>query len=267
MKLSVIIPSYKDPLLFKTVESLLTNSELKKEELEIILVMDGYWASNPLLDDLKGDSRVKVLHLGKNRGMREAINAGVRISTGEYLLRTDEHCMFGPGYDRILTDKENIKDNWIVVPRRYFLDPKKWEVMDIPFIDYEKLIIGTDRIKFTAHPWVTRTKEREDKLVDETMAMQGSAWIMSRKHWDTVIGELQTEGYGPLYQDSTEMIFKTWQAGGKMMLNKKTWYAHKHRSFKRTHNINADESQKSFDYAMSVWKDYYTGVVRPLWKI
>lgn len=262
-KLSVIIPSYKDPLIYKTTESLLMNSELKEDELEIIWVLDGYWNA-PI-----GDSRVRVLHLGGNRGMRDAINAGVSIADGEYLMRTDEHCAFGKGYDRILTDKENIKDDWIVVPRRYFLDPQKWEVMDIPYVDYEKmLIVGSNSgRKFSAVKWQSRSKEREDILVDETMAMQGSGWVMSRKHWDTVIGQLQTEGYGPLYQDSTEMIMKTWQSGGKMMLNKKTWYAHKHRDFKRTHNINRDESQKSFDYSLSVWEEYYRKEVKPKWSI
>lgn len=257
MRLSVIIPSYKDKYLLNTTKSLLENSELKKDELEIIIVMDGYWVQ-PL-----DDPRVKVLHLGKNRGMREAINAGVKMSTGRYIMRTDEHCMFGKGYDRILTEKGNIEDNWIVVPRRYFLDPVKWEIIGDKYVDHEKMLIGTDRIKFTAHPWKSRDEKTKDDMISETAAMQGSAWIMSRKHWDTVIGELQTEGYGPLYQDSTEMIFKTWQSGGKMMLNRKTWYAHKHRSFKRTHNINADESQKSFDYSMSVWGPYYHEVIKP----
>lgn len=262
MKLSVIIPSYKDPLLTKTTESLLDSSELPVDQLEIVIVMDGYWQA-PV-----DDPRVKVVHLGKNRGMREAINAGVKVSTGQYIMRTDEHCMFGPGYDRILTDKNNIKDNWIVVPRRYFLDPEKWEIMkDHGYIDYEKLLIGNGRKKFTAHPWKSRTEKLKGKGVQPTMAMQGSCWVMSRKHWDTVIGELQTEGYGPLYQDSTEMIFKTWQAGGEMVLNPLTWYGHKHRSFKRTHNINGDESQKSFDYALSVWEPYYNEVVRPKWGV
>ena len=90
--LSVIIPSYKDPLLQKTIDSLLGNSELGKE-LEVIAVLDGYWP-NPQLTD---DPRLKILHLGKNRGMRGAINAGVAISRGEYIMRTDEHCVFGKG--------------------------------------------------------------------------------------------------------------------------------------------------------------------------
>jgi len=117
--LSIIIPSYKDPLLNKTVESLLENA---KGDIEIICVLDGYWMA-PI-----DDPRVKVIHLGKNRGMREAINAGVAISKGEYLMRTDEHCIFCEGYDLGLT--ANLQDNWIMTPRRYYLDAKKWEVMD-----------------------------------------------------------------------------------------------------------------------------------------
>jgi len=112
--LSVIIPSFKDPLLFKTIESLLENAE---GEIEIIAVLDGYWPDAAMIND----ERVKYLHIGKNRGMREAINAGVAISRGEYIMRTDEHCVFGKGYDVILTN--SLESNWIVTPRRYFLDP------------------------------------------------------------------------------------------------------------------------------------------------
>ena len=95
--LSIVIPSYKDPLLHKTIDSLLENAE---GEIEIIPVLDGYWPARPI----KNDERVRVLHLGKNRGMRGAINAGIAISRGEHLMRTDEHCAFGKGYDRILTE-------------------------------------------------------------------------------------------------------------------------------------------------------------------
>ena len=107
MLVSVVIPSYKDPLLHKTIDSLLENAE---GNIEIIPVLDGYWPDK----QIKNNDRVKVVHLGKNSGMREAINAGVRVASGEYIMRTDEHCMFGKGYDRILT--ADIEDNWIVTP-------------------------------------------------------------------------------------------------------------------------------------------------------
>lgn len=256
--LSIIIPSYKDPLLQRTVDSLLEQAE---GEIEIVIVLDGYWPT----EYNWSDPRIKIVHLGETRGMREAINAGVKVSTGKYIMRTDEHCMFGPGYDRILT--ENIEDNWIVTPRRFFLDTEKWEVMDIPPIDYEKLCIDRSRMKFAGIPWTTRTEERKDILIDETMAMQGSCWVMPRAWWDKVIVELQTEGYGTHYQDSVEMTMKTWQAGGKLMINKKTWHAHRHRDFPRTHHYPNALANSSFEYSLKVWGDYYEKVIKPLWKI
>ena len=110
MKLSVVIPSWKDPYLQKTIVSLLDRSELGNQ-LEVIPVMDGY------RQELKRDPRVVILELGKNRGMRGAINAGVRIARGEFIMRTDEHCMFASGYDRILT--ETCEPDWIVTPKRF----------------------------------------------------------------------------------------------------------------------------------------------------
>lgn len=70
-----------------------------------------------------------------------------------------------------------------------------------------------------------------------------------------MIGSLQNEGYGTLYQDTTEMLFKTWRAGGKLMVNKNTWFAHKHRDFNRTHNYPGELSRASFDYARELWWD------------
>lgn len=262
IKLSVIIPSYKDPYLFKTVEDLLKNSELEKNELEIIICLDGYW-----IDKIFEDSRVKIVHLGRNRGMRDAINAGVDIAKGEYIMRTDEHSCFDKGYDVKLL--ANIKDNWIVTPRRYFLDPVKWKIMDLPYVDYEKLVIRGN--KFCGVSWPQRDKKNKHKMIDQTMAMQGSCWIMKKSWWEKVIVKLQTEGYGPLYQDSHEMIFKTWKAGGKLVLNKNTWHAHKHRSFPRTHNNgtkeNPSNNEQCFAYSLKIWRDYYLNEIKPKWKI
>ncbi len=263
IKLSVIIPDWKDPLLIKTIDSLLEGSELG-DQLEIIAVFDGYWPAF----ELRQDSRVRYVHLGKNRGMRGAINAGVLVSQGEFIMRSDEHCMFAKGFDKAMSDV--CESNWIMTARRYYLDPIKWERMDIPYVDYEKLVIQEGK-KFAGQKWQSRSEERKEIMIDETMAMQGSVWLMSRKWWDEVIGELQTEGYGPLIQDSHEMQFKTWKAGGKLMLNKNTWFAHKHRSFPRTHNNGTKENpsndEQGYAYALSQWKDYYENEIRLNWGI
>jgi glycosyltransferase involved in cell wall biosynthesis len=264
MKLSVVIPSYRDPLMVKTVDSLLTSSELG-DQLEIVSVIDGYIPEFKLIED----PRVRYVFLGKNRGMRGAINAGVAISRGEFIMRTDEHCLFSKGFDRIMT--ESCKSNWIMTAKRYFLDPKKWEVMqDQPPVEHEKLVIQGG-VKFAGQRWPSRDKQMAKRKLTETMAMQGSCWVMPRKWWDDVIGELQTEGYGPLIQDSHEMQFLTWKAGGHLILNKGTWFAHKHRSFSRTHNNGTKENPANCDagykYALEVWRDYYENEVRPKWGI
>ena len=246
--LSIIIPSYKDPLLQKTIDSLLENSE---KEIEIIVVLDGYKPELPLREN----PRVKILPFEKNLGMRNAINSGVKISKGEYIMKCDEHCKFGKGFDRILL--EEIKDNWVVIPRLYKLDTEKWEVMEGRGNDYNKLVIHESTQRLTGLDWIRRTKERKDILIDETMSFQGSCWLTSRKWWDTAIRELEEKGYGKFAQEATEIGMKTFVAGGKVMVNKKTWYAHKHRKFGRPYGISGEEIKAGNDYSLNLWKDEY----------
>lgn len=258
MKLSVIIPSYKDPLLFKTIRSILDNSELG-DKLEIIAVFDGFWPES----DLIIDPRVRYVHKGKREGMREAINSGVRVARGEFIMRTDEHCLFAPGFDKIMTD--SCKPNWIMTAKRYALDPVKWEKMDIPPFIHEKLKIRGG--KFEGQRWPSRDEKMKNKSVSETMAMQGSFWIMPRKWWEDVIIKLDTENYGEMYQDQHEMIFKTWKAGGKMVVNQDTWFAHKHYSFPRTHRYGSQGDDPKIGYCLATWGDYYLNTIIPRWKI
>lgn len=262
MKLSCIIPDYKDPYLHKTIDSLLNNSELG-EQLEVIAVLDGCWSTLPF----RQDDRLTIVHTGKNQGMREAINTGIRIAKGEFIMRTDEHCSFGPGYDRILTT--TFEDNWIVTPKRLFLDPVKWEVMDIPAVEYMDLRIINVSEGVRKFSGVEMPGDPE-QMIQESQAMQGSCWIMKKSWWDKVIGELQTEGYGPHYQDSHEMVFKTWKAGGKLMVNKYTWHAHKHRSFNRTHNEGTKENpanrEAGWKYSLEQWREYYEKEIVPKWQ-
>lgn len=263
IKLSVVIPSWKDPYHEKTVKSLLDNSELG-EKLEIISVFDGYWPSWEMIED----PRRRIVHLGKNRGMRGAINAGVRVARGEFFMRLDEHCTFAKGYDKSLTDA--CKPNQIMTATRYFLDPIKWEVMDDEPVYHEKLVIQnvSDTVrKFAGRRWRERDEKQKDVPISEMTAMQGSMWIANRDFFNKTVGELQTEGYGPLIQDSVEVCMKYWKAGGRLMLNKNTWFAHKHRSFSRTHNNGTEDNPANCDqgytYALEQWEDYYNNEIVP----
>jgi glycosyltransferase involved in cell wall biosynthesis len=259
MKLSIVIPSYHDPFSVKTIKSILENSELGNQ-LEVIQVLDGYWQDFEIIQD----PRVRYVHLGANRGMRGAINAGILVSRGEFFMRLDEHCSFGKGFDRIMT--ESCLPNQIMTARRYYLDPIKWEIMENEgYVDCEKLVIqdmGNGVRKFSGQKWASRAKEMKDVPIIESQAMQGSMWIMPRKWFDEVCGgELEVEGYGVTYQDSVEVSMKTWKAGGSLVVNKNTWFAHKHRSFSRTHNEGSPENpskrEASWAYSLKVWEDFY----------
>jgi glycosyltransferase involved in cell wall biosynthesis len=256
--------AYKEPYLNQTLTSLLENSELG-DQLEIIVTLDSYWPAHEMIQD----PRVRYIHFGSNQGPKECFNQALKIARGEFIMRLDCHCMFGKGYDRILCEDCGEKD--IITARRYFLDPIKWEVMDIPFVDYEKLVIQ-DGVKFSGVRWDSRTQERKDILLDEQMAMQGSMWVAPRKWFDTICnGRLQTEGYGPAYQDSTEVSMKSWKNGGRFMLTKRTWFAHKFRGFPRNHNEGTPQNpwnkEASWKYALDTWRDYYETVLRPKWNI
>ena len=267
IKLSVVIPSYADQYLQQTVDSLLQSSELG-DALEVIVVLDARWPQIPL----KSDRRVRIVHLGSNRGMRGAINAGMAIARGEFVGRLDEHCLFGKGYDRILTDE--CLPNTIISPRRYFLDPVKWEIMkEHGYVDYERLVIqdmGNGIRKFSGQKWRSKTRKRADIMVDENQAIQGSFWVMPKKLWDELIGELRTDIFGPTYQDSVEVCMAVWKAGGKLLLTKNTFYSHKHRSFSRTHQEGSPENpsnrEASWMASINMFEDYYKNELLPKWE-
>ncbi|MFA5830890.1 MAG: glycosyltransferase [Candidatus Paceibacterota bacterium] len=238
--LSIIIPSYKDKYLQPTIDDIRKNA---RGEIEIIVIFDGY------RDDAITGATVSI-HNENRRGLRDSVNSGVAISRGEYLLKCDSHCMFDEGFDvKLLAD---IEDDWVVIPRRYKLDTEKWIICedDPRPIDYEKLTTLPDRI--CGQIWPRRANNHKDILVDETMVFQGSCWVMSRKHWD-FIGELQEEGYGTFTQEPIEIALKTWLGGGKVMVNKKTWYAHQHRKFGRTHRLDSTEVAAGNAYSRDFW--------------
>jgi hypothetical protein len=170
--------------------------------------------------------------LHNNYGMRASINAGVRISKGEYLLIIDEQCMVDQGYDVKLASE--CGDNWVVIPRRKRLDAENWVLIQDgrPDIDYMQVDYPYQRPYDKTcglHGAEWKRPERADILIDDTPTMQGSCYFMTRKHWDNVVGPLDDVNYGTFTQEAQEVSFKTWLSGGRVVVNKKTWYAHLHK--------------------------------------
>lgn len=228
--LSIIIPTRKEKYLQQTIDELIAKAE---GSIEIIVVLDGYWPDPPL----KHHKDVKILHLGtleKNKGMRACINAGMSIAKGKYMMKSDGHCLFDQGYDvKLIADCE---DNWVVIPRRYRLDPEKWELapdnrppIDYQFLTYPYIRTHDPQCGLHGDDWRQRYYDRQDILIDDNMSTQGSLYFMSTKWWFKMIHPMNEALYGPFIQEAQEICNNTWLGGGRVVVNKKTWYGHWHK--------------------------------------
>jgi glycosyltransferase involved in cell wall biosynthesis len=248
--LSVIIPARNEMFLTKTVNDIFAKA---RGEIEVIVVLEGYWP-NPMPIE---DKRLTIVHREPG-GMRSAINLGAHIAKGKYLMKCDAHCMFDEGFDvKLAADCE---ENWVVIPRRYRLDPENWAWQDVgkPPIDLHYLSCpATNPDSYSMHGaiWPQRDRERLDVLIDETMSFQGSCWFMYRTHFWDFLGGMSEEGYGDFCQEPQEIGNKTWLGGGKVMVNKKTWYAHLHKGKKygRGYHQSKDAITRGHTYAGEYW--------------
>jgi glycosyltransferase involved in cell wall biosynthesis len=226
-ELSIIIPNRNSPFTAKTILDLLEKAVGK---IEIIVNVDENWP-DPLVDD----KRVTYIHPGVPKGMRQGINAAVSLAQGKYIMKTDDHCMFAPGFDKVLIENHK-EDNWVQIPRRYSLDAENWKINEgRPFRDYHYLCFPA---KGKSHDegmhgveWWSRQRQRTSPEydIDDTPSLQGSCWFMTKNYFDNFLHGLSEEGYGSFAQESQEIGLKTWLGGGRMMVNKKTWYAHLHK--------------------------------------
>lgn len=258
MKTSIIIPSRNERFMPQTVNDILTKAA---GDIEVIVVLDGYWAEpNP-------DPRVRYVHFTGARGMRNAINSGVAVSSGDVLMKADGHCMFAEGFDTVITS--DLLDKQIMIPRRKRLDAENWAIQDVgkPDIDAHYMSCPmTNPDGFSMHGviWKEYDRQRLHILIDETPSFQGSFWAMRRTHWER-LGGMSEEGYGTFTQEPTEIGMKTWLGGGEIVVNKKTWYAHLHKGKKYGRGYHQDKHEvlRGHEWSARYWmNDKWGGCVR-----
>ncbi len=230
--LSVLIPARDEIYLKKTIESTLAAS---RGEIEIIAILDGYWPNPPIEDD----PRVTLIHNTKAVGQRPAVNQAARIAKGKYILKTDGHSMFDEGFDvKLAADCE---PDWTVIPRMYTLDPEKWEPKmyksGIDFMWINSPEKGLQDKPFRAlfydgkmarkYPECYKAYKKNPIYkgdICEVMTANGACWFMHKdRFWEL---EGMDEAHGHWGQVGVEVALKAWLSGGKLMVNKKTWFAH-----------------------------------------
>lgn len=228
---SIIIPSRNERFLRKTINDVLQKAG---GDIEVLAVLDGYWPDARDAElKLPDDKRLRIIHKGTAESMRWAINDAARIATGEFLLKTDAHCMFAPGFDVEL--KACCEKDWVVVPRRYSLDAERW-----CFLDNGKSPVDAHFLSYPYEPnrlgvglhgtvWTERARKRLDIAIDEEMSSQGSCWFTRKAYWDRTLGPLRPDLFTNFVQEMQEIGLRCWLTGGKLMVNKRTWYAHLHK--------------------------------------
>jgi len=247
---SIIIPSCNEKFLQPTITGILSNTST---EIEVIAYLDGYWPDAPLIND----KRLVIIHDSARRGMRAGINAAASIARGKYLCKLDGHCIVDKGFDKVLAD--NCDDNWVCVPRRYSLDGEKWErenngkIRDAHYLSYPTAFGADTYLGFGLHvkDWFERGKARTNIPIDDDMTSQGSCWFMHRKYFQP----LEDRGYGTFIQEMQEIGLRAWLTGGRLVVNKNTWYAHlwKGKKWGRMYDLSRAESKLGEIFSADRW--------------
>jgi len=253
--LSILIPARKEIFLKRTIEDILENIEM---DTEIIIVLDGEW-SEPALDQ---HDRVNVIYVNKAIGQRAATNFACRLSRAKYVMKLDAHCAFDKGFDRKMIEMfKEVGDNVTMLPVMRNLWAFDWKCFKCGFKVYQANRSQTENCQdcgaapkyikrkmiwkakrnpqstsycFNATPqfkyfedWKHRPqyiKDKSEKRYTETMSIQGSCFMLTRKkYWELNICD---EEFGSWGNQGIEVACKTWLTGGRVLVNHNTWYGH-----------------------------------------
>ena len=211
--LSIIIPARCEKYLEKTILNVLENAT---GEIEIIAILDGYKPEIDIKDD-----RVVFIHNEESIGQRQSINQGVRACKGEYIMKLDAHCAVAKGFDEILV--RDCEYDMTMIPRMYNLDVTKWTPKLHKKTDYMYISSLNAEKPFRAS-YYGRSQPKNDKEIDDTMCCMGPAFFMHKaRFWEL---EGCDEGHGSWGQQGIEVACKAWLSGGRLVVNKRTWFAH-----------------------------------------
>lgn len=186
--LSIIIPSRNEKYLGQTIEDIKLHA---KGEIEILVG-----------EDTEGI------------GQRAIMNRLARQAKGEFIMKTDAHCSFSPGFDVEMLSK--MENNMIMAPYMLVLDAERWTVRQ------DK---KSSAYAFDTNLVFQYNKEAENKeLLNETMCLQGSCFLMTTEnYWNWNICD---ESFGSWGSQGVEIGIKAFLNGGKCVTNKLAYYGH-----------------------------------------
>ena len=271
-RVSVVIPARNEPYLAKTVDDLFRTAW---SDLEVVVVLDGCEAP-----DLKERDRLVIVRHETAKGARVAINNGVNVATGRYVLKLDAHCRLSEGFDEIL--KRDHEYEWLVTVPRYIFRPETWTTRHFP-IEYERVdwpfhpgraIGGLVPRKWYGESGMEKDNQRPEcyyylefkrkhLAIDEIQTCNGAFFFIEKKRY-LEFGGLD-ERFWNYQSDICEIAFKAWLSGGAFMINKRAWHGHWWKSEdKRGWKLDWRALRRSAAYLTWYWShDQWPGAKRP----
>lgn len=270
--LSILIPARNEMFLGKTIENILENIE---GSTEIIAVLDGYKPEPPLQNT---DPRITLIYNPVAVGQRAATNQAAKLSRAKYVMKVDAHCSFDKGFDVKMI--EAMHDDWTMVPLMKNLHAFDWVCANGhrryqgPSGPCKECNLPTTRdivwrakespksVSYCFDPtphfqyfgeYSKRPEGQGD--ITESMSLQGSCWMLTRdKYWELGICD---ENFGSWGSQGIEVAVKTWLSGGRVMVNKKTWYGHMFRTqggdFGFPYPISTRDQEKAKKFAKDLF--------------
>lgn len=268
MSLSILIASRNEMFLKNTIDNLLTNI---RGNTDITVVLDGKEADPPLHQDKK----VNVIYNAIPIGQRASINQAARVSNAKYVMKLDAHCSVDEGFD--VKMMEDMQDNWTMIPKMYNLHAFDW-VCECGKRRYQgqnkpcecgKAM--TRDIKWRAKPSPETTSMRFDRdlkfgyfgaykrkqvgYLVETMSILGACFMLTRDKFFEL--NICDEKHGSWGQMGTEVACCTWLSGGRLIVNKKTWFSHMFRTqggdFGFPYFLAQKDVEKARKYSQDLW--------------
>lgn len=270
--LSICVPARNEQFLARTVQDLIDRCE---GDTEIIAVLDGAWADPaiPVHD------RVSVIYNPEPVGQRAACNQAARVAQGRWLMKVDAHCSFDQGFDVKLL--EGAEDDWTITPTMFNLHAFDWVCpnghrryqgpsgpcaecgrdTEQDILWFAKPSPETTSMRFDRdlrfQYWGGYKERQGDGPWVETMSLIGACFALTRDRWVDL--DICDENHGSWGQQGTEVACKTWLSGGRLMLSRRTWFAHMFRTqggdFGHPYHLRGSDVDHARAYSRALWLD------------
>jgi glycosyltransferase involved in cell wall biosynthesis len=286
--LSVLITARNEEFLSITVDDVIAK---KRANTEVIVICDGNLPNPPIKDY----PDVTIIYHSTSIGQRQGVNEAARLSTAKYVMKLDAHCILDEGFDvKLMAD---CQPDWTVIPRMYNLHVfdwicnkcgNRWYQGPTPVFCCINNTEGGARNKNTACDstsfkremvWKPRMSRRSDYMrfdselhfqywgaydrrpeaqgdIVDIMSFVGACFFMERERYWYLDG--LDEEHGSWGQMGTELACKSWLSGGRLVVNKKTWFSHMFRTqggdFGFPYPISGKQTDHARRYSQDVWR-------------